>query len=82
MTSQTITTHVSPTVAQTLIERAGIEPQIVIDRKGRESVKWIVPEEARFLIGDHAFTWATDEALMWAMTIIASVNEPDLLVWR
>ena len=80
-----VTTTVTQTVAHELIERAGIEPQIVTSRSGGrsvESVRWNVPEEAQTLTGGHEFTWATDEALTWALVIIATVDEPEMLVWK
>jgi hypothetical protein len=77
----TITTHVTETIALTLIERAGIERRDASTRRG-PAFKYMVPEEARPLIGDHEWTWELDEALMWAMVIIAAVDDPDLLAWR
>lgn len=56
-------------VAQALIERAGIE---------RHNAKWVVPVEARPLIGDYEWTWNSREALRWALIIIASVDGPRL----
>jgi hypothetical protein len=64
--SQTVTTHVNQSVAESLIGRAGITR----DPDGR----WLIPEEARDLIGAHPFTWATDEALTWALVILATAD--------
>jgi hypothetical protein len=67
-----ITAHIPVATAHTLIQRAGIER----DDRGR----FLVPEEAQPLIG-HDFTWAGDEALTWALTLIAAADDPAMLVW-
>lgn len=59
-----ITVTVTRSLGLDLIEMAGFTR----DERGR----WVVPEEARELTNGHAWTWATDEALMWALVIIAS----------
>jgi hypothetical protein len=70
----TISAHLTHSVADALIALAGITQ----DERGR----WIVPDEAADLTGqDDTWTWAKDEALKWALVIIASVDEPELLAW-
>ena len=70
--TKTLTTHLTHSVADELLKRAGIQQ----DARGR----WVVPDEAAILTG-HEWTWAKDEALTWALVIIASVDDPELLVW-